>query len=176
MDDVLLDRGLEMNIIIEDFTKKLGLPIPKTSYTFRMANQTMTRLIRLINNLKIHIHGIPCISTFIMMNIILDDNYSMLLGDIHGCIMLGVTHNWGNNLITIFQGNGIVCTIVVANHLIDNNTKWLEVLLCYDFVNGMNDEKKDVLLEVKPNLFIIKPITLLEPKIMTTTIISLEFQ
>lgn len=124
MDDVLLDRRHEMNIIIEDFKKKLGLPIPRTTpYTLRMANQTMTRLIRLINNLKIHIHGIPCISTFIMMNIVLDDNYSMLLGDIHGCIMLGVIHNWGNNLITIFEGNGIVRTIVVTNHLINNNTK-----------------------------------------------------
>lgn len=124
MDDVLLDRGHEMNIIIEDFKKKLGLPIPRTTpYTFSMANQTMTRLIRLINNLKIHIHGIPCISTFIMMNIVLDDNYSMLLEDIHGCIMLGVIHNWGNNLITIFEGNGIVRTIVVTNHIIDNNTK-----------------------------------------------------
>jgi len=76
------------------------------------------------------------------MNIVLDDNYSMLSGDIHGCIMLGVIHDWGNNLITIFESNGIVRTIVVTNHLIDNNTKWLGVLLCYDFVNGMNDKKR----------------------------------
>jgi hypothetical protein len=68
MDDVLLDKGHEMNITIEDFKKILGLPIPRiTPYTLKMANQTMTRLIRLINNLKIHIHGIPCISTFIII-------------------------------------------------------------------------------------------------------------
>lgn len=90
---MLLDKRHEMNIIIENFKKKLGLPIPRTTpYTLRMANQTMTRLIKvLINNSKIHVHGIPCIST--MKNILLDDNYSMLLGDVHGCIMPGVIHD-----------------------------------------------------------------------------------
>jgi hypothetical protein len=38
VEDVLLDGGLGVNIIIEDLKKKLRLPIPKpTPYTIRMA-------------------------------------------------------------------------------------------------------------------------------------------
>jgi hypothetical protein len=81
MDDVLLDGGLGVNIIIEDLRKKLGLLIPKhVPYTFKMANQTLTKLVRLIQDLKIHIHNIPYVITFIMMkNNILDNRYSILL-------------------------------------------------------------------------------------------------
>jgi hypothetical protein len=77
----MLDGGLSINIIFEDLRKKLGLPIPKpTPYTLRMANQTLTKPIGLIQYLKIYIHGIPYVITFTMMkNNVLDANYSMLL-------------------------------------------------------------------------------------------------
>jgi len=40
---------LGVNIIIEDLRKNLRLPIPKLApYTFRMADQTLTKLIGLI--------------------------------------------------------------------------------------------------------------------------------
>ncbi len=46
-----------------------------------MANQSMTRPLRIIKNLKIHIHGIPHIATFtILKNNVVDFNYFMLLG------------------------------------------------------------------------------------------------
>jgi predicted phosphatase len=77
--DVLLDRGSSVNIIIEDLKKKLKLLVPKpTPYTLRMEDQTLTKLIRLIRDLKIHIHDILYIITFtVMKNNILDVNYSM---------------------------------------------------------------------------------------------------
>jgi len=60
VEDVLLDGGLGVNIIIKDLRKKLGLPILKLApYTLRMPNQTLTKPIGLIQDLKIHIHGIP---------------------------------------------------------------------------------------------------------------------
>jgi hypothetical protein len=38
-EDVLLEKGLGVNIINEDLRKKIGLPIPKpTPYTLRMAD------------------------------------------------------------------------------------------------------------------------------------------
>jgi hypothetical protein len=41
----------------------------------------MTKPLRIIKNLKIHIHSIPYISTFIVLqNSVVDSNYSMLLG------------------------------------------------------------------------------------------------
>jgi hypothetical protein len=41
----------------------------------------MTKPLKIIRNLKIHIHGIPYIATFIVLkNRVVDFNYSMLLG------------------------------------------------------------------------------------------------
>jgi hypothetical protein len=42
-----------------------------------------------------------------------------------------VSHDWGNNLVTI-QGNGIVLMIIVTKHL-GNDIKRLEMLVCYNF-------------------------------------------
>jgi hypothetical protein len=41
----------------------------------------MTKPLKIIKKLKIHIHGIPYVATFIVLqNIVVDSNYSMLLG------------------------------------------------------------------------------------------------
>jgi hypothetical protein len=77
-------------------------------------------------------------------------------------------HNWGNNLINI-EANGIVHTITLTKHL-DNNTKRLELLLCYDFVNGITDEEKYVLLAVELDLFGICTIILPESRILATIV------
>jgi hypothetical protein len=46
-----------------------------------MANQTITKPLSFIRDLKIFVHGIPYIVTFIVINNnILDFSYSMLLG------------------------------------------------------------------------------------------------
>jgi hypothetical protein len=62
-----------------------------------MANQTITKLVRLIKDLKICIHGIPYITMFtIIKNNILDSKYSMLLVDhayiMHVLLMIGETN------------------------------------------------------------------------------------
>jgi hypothetical protein len=81
VEDMLLDGGSGINIIIEDIWKKLGLSTPRLApYTLRMADHTLIKPIGLICDLKIHIHGIPYVVTFIIMcNNVLDSNYSMLL-------------------------------------------------------------------------------------------------
>ncbi len=59
------------------------IPHPKlTLNTFWMVDQTITKMVRLIKDFKIQIHGIPYIAMFVVMknNIILDSSYSMLLG------------------------------------------------------------------------------------------------
>jgi hypothetical protein len=60
----------------------LGLPKPKLApYNMRMANQTTTKPVGLIKDLKICVHGIPYITTFIVLqNNVVEYNYSMLLG------------------------------------------------------------------------------------------------
>jgi hypothetical protein len=77
-----------------------------------------------------------------MCNNVLDSNYSMLLKH-PGLHNVKVTHDWGNNLITI-EGNNIVWTIIIMKHL-DGNIKWPEVLLWYDIMNGVTYKKEEVL-------------------------------
>jgi hypothetical protein len=60
----------------------LGLPKLKlTPYNMRMANQTTTKLVGLIRDLRIYVHGTPYIITFIILHkSVVDSSYSMLLG------------------------------------------------------------------------------------------------
>jgi hypothetical protein len=117
IEDVLINGGINVNIIVKNLITKLGLPKPSpTPYHLKMADHNMIRPLRIIKNLKIHIHGNPYIAAFIVLkNNVVDSSYSMLLrrvwlGDVR------VTHNWGNN-VTIVQGNGIVRTISVNKKL-----------------------------------------------------------
>jgi len=82
VENVLIDGGVNVNIIIKNFISKLGLPKPKpTPYHLRMVNQSMIKPLGIIKNLRIHIHGIPYVTTFtILKNYMVDFNYFMLLG------------------------------------------------------------------------------------------------
>jgi hypothetical protein len=83
-------------------------------------------------------------------------------------------------MITI-QRNGIVQTIAVTKHL-GTNLKRLEVLLCFDYQNGIIDEEEDLMFVNEPKLFSIGTINLpletldivvvniIQPKIITKTI------
>jgi hypothetical protein len=79
---VLLDGGSRVNIITKKLRLRLRLPKPKpTPYNLRMVDQTTTKLMGLIRALKIYVHGIPYIITFIVLkNSVVDFSYSMLLG------------------------------------------------------------------------------------------------
>jgi len=47
----------------------------------RMADQTTKKLVGLIRDMKIYVHNIPYITTFIVLhNNVVDSSYSMLLG------------------------------------------------------------------------------------------------
>ncbi len=79
---MLLDGSFRINIIIEQLRLRLGLPKPKPApYNLRMTNQTTTKLMGLIIDMKIYVHGIPYIIMFTMLhNSVVDFSYSMLLG------------------------------------------------------------------------------------------------
>ncbi len=104
--DVLLDGGFGVNIIIEQLRLRLGLPKPKLApYNLRIANQTITKWVGLIKDLKTYVHDIPYIITFIVLqNNVVDSSYSMLLGrpwlrDIK------MAHDWGINTLS-YKGMG----------------------------------------------------------------------
>ncbi len=95
----------------------MGLLKPKLApYNLRVANQTTIKPMGLIRDLKIYVHDIPYIITFIVLQTsVVDSSYSMLLGrprlkDVK------VAHDWGSNTITI-QGNGKVRKNIVTKTL-----------------------------------------------------------
>ncbi len=95
----------------------MGLPKPKPpSYNLRMVDQTTTKSVGLIRDIKIYVHRIPYIIMFtIRDNSVVDFSYSMLLGrpwlrDVK------VACDWGNNIVTI-QGNGTIRTTTATKHL-----------------------------------------------------------
>ncbi len=68
VEDVLLDSGFGVNIIIEELKKWLKLPILKLDpYNLEMASQIIAKHIGLIKNLKIHVHKFIYIITFIIL-------------------------------------------------------------------------------------------------------------
>jgi hypothetical protein len=85
---VLINGGSTINIIIENLIVQLGLSKPNlTPYNLHMVNQTITKPLGLIKDLKTFVHGIPYMVTFtIFNNNVLDFSYSMLLG----CLWLRV--------------------------------------------------------------------------------------
>jgi hypothetical protein len=60
----------------------LGLPeLKHVPYNLKMADQTTTKLMGLIRDLKINVHDIFYITTFtVLHNSVVDSSYSMLLG------------------------------------------------------------------------------------------------
>ncbi len=108
--------------------------------------------------MKIHIHGIPYVATFIILkNSVADSNYFMLLGR-PWLKDAKVTHDWGNNVITI-QHNGIVKTIS-DNKKLGVKTKRPQVFVCYDLLEQLTDEEEDVIFEIELKLFSIGTITI----------------
>jgi len=97
----------------------------------------------LIKDIKILVHGIPYVVTFIVIqNSVLDSIYYMLLG--HPWLRdAKVFHDWGNNTI-IIQITNIVRTIPIIRKL-GAPTKHLKVLICYDSHFKISDEEEDLM-------------------------------
>jgi hypothetical protein len=70
-----------------------------------------------------------------------------------------VSHDWGNNIITI-QGIGIVKFVLVTKKL-GAPTKQPKVLICYDFHLMISNEKKDLMFDTELGLFSIGTIVVL---------------
>ncbi len=138
VEDVLIDGRASVNIITKNFKTKLGLPKPRlVPYHFKMVDQNMNKPLGFIKKLRIHIHGIPYVATFIVLkNNVVDSNYSMLLGK-PWLRDAKVTHDWGNNVITI-QHNGIIKTIS-DNKKLGVKTKRPQIIVCYDLLEGLTD-------------------------------------
>jgi hypothetical protein len=65
IEDVLLDGGFGVNIMMEKLRVQLGLSKPKPApYNLRMADQTIAKPLGLIKDLKILVHGITYAMTF----------------------------------------------------------------------------------------------------------------
>jgi hypothetical protein len=108
-----------------------------------MDDQTIVKPLGLIKDLKILVHKIPYVMTFIIIqSSVLDSSYSMLLGH-HWLRDVKMSHDLGNNTITI-QGTVTIKTIPITKKL-ETLTKHQEVFVCYDFHFGIIDEEEDLM-------------------------------
>jgi hypothetical protein len=99
---MILDGVSGVNIITKKMKVQLGLSkLKPTPYNLCMANQTIAKPLALIKDLRILVHGIPYALTIIeIQSSVLDFNYFMLIG--HPWLRdAKVSHDWGNNIITI---------------------------------------------------------------------------
>jgi hypothetical protein len=123
-----------------------------------MADQAMVHPVGLIWNVRIHIHDILY---FIILTIIqnkqVNEAYSMLLDSLR-FIDAKVYHDWGKKVVTI-QGNGTLKTILV-NQRLGLRPQLLEVLVCYNIVEGLTNKEEDQHLSTKDDLFAIDAILL----------------
>jgi len=97
---VLLDGGSRINIITEQLRLRLGfLKLKPTPYNLRMADQTTIKPVD--QRSEDIIHGIPYITTFIILqNSVVDSTYSMLSGR-PWLRDAKVAHDWGSNTINM---------------------------------------------------------------------------
>ncbi len=133
---MLLDGGSRIHIIVELLKLRLGLPKPKsTPYNLRMEDQTTTKPMGLMKDLKVYVHDIPYITTFIILqNSVVDSSYSMLLGR-QWLRYAKVVHDWGSNIVTIHSKGTITITKCLGGEV-----RRPKVLLCYDYQNGITNE------------------------------------
>jgi hypothetical protein len=69
VDDVFLDGRLGVNAIIDGLKQKLTLPPPKLiPFHLRIADFSFNKPLGIVPNIRIKIHGISYIVTFMVMN------------------------------------------------------------------------------------------------------------
>jgi hypothetical protein len=159
IDDVLINRGSIVNIKTKNLIVQLGLSKPNVMpYNLCTTDQIIAKPLGLIRDLKIFVHGILYIVTFIIINNkVLDYSYSMLAR--HAWLRdAKISHNWGTNIVTIQRTNTIK-TIHVTKKL-GVQTKRLEVSVYYDFHLRISNDEKDVMFATKLYLFSVGPITI----------------
>jgi hypothetical protein len=87
----------------------------------------------------------------VVQNNVVDSNYSMLLGR-PWLWDAKVAHDWGSTIVTI-QGNGIIYTITVTEHL-GSEVRRPKMLSCYNYQNGITDEEEDVIFVTKQLVYL----------------------
>ncbi len=110
--------------------------------------------------MRIKIHGILYIVTFMVMNNkTIDPTYSMLLG--HPWLWdTKVIHDWGTNMVTV-EGNGIVKTIFVSKYL-NGNIGRPQIIINYNFMEGVTYEEEETMCSFELYLLSIGMITLFD--------------
>jgi hypothetical protein len=161
VDDVLLDGRLGLNAITNGLKQKLRLPPPQLApFNLLMADFSFMKPLGIVPNIKIRIHGVLYIVTFIMMNNkAMDPTYSMLLGR-PWLWDTKMVHDWGPNMVTI-EGNGTIKIVSISKYL-NGNIKRPQMVINYNFIKGVTDEEEKIMFFSKRNLVSVGMTTFLD--------------
>ena len=145
VDDVLLDGGSGVNVITEEVRRRLGLPKPSPApFNLKMANETIAKPTGLLRDVKIHIHGIPYILIFTVIDCqTIKSDYSMLFGRLW-LRNAKVIHDLANDQVQI-MGNGTVKTVKI-NRQLGYEAVTPHALVCYNFAKSITDDEETILL------------------------------
>ena len=115
-----------------------------------MANGTIAKPTGLLQDVKIHIHGIPYIVTLTVIDCqTIKSDYSMLLGR-PWLRNAKVIHDWANDQVQIME-NGTVKTVKI-NRQLGYEAVTPHALVCYNFAEGITDDEGTILLAADPTL------------------------
>ena len=151
VNDVLLDSGSGVNVITEEERRKLELRKPFLApFNLKMANGTIAKPTGLLQDVKIHIHGIPYIVTLTVIDCqTIKSDYSILLGR-PWLRNAKVIHDWANDQVQI-MGNGTVKTMKI-NRQLGYEAVTPHALVCYNFAKGITDDEETILFAANPTL------------------------
>ena len=151
VDDVLLDGGSGVNVITEEKRCKLGLRKPSSApFNLKMANETIAKPTGLLQDVKIHIHGIPYIVILIVIDCqTIKSDYSMLIGRLW-LRNAKIIHDWANDQVQIME-NGTVKTVKI-NQQLGYEAVTPHALVCYNFAEDITDDEETIFLAADPTL------------------------
>lgn len=101
VDKATLDGGAGVNIMSERVRKQLGLQCKPAPFKLRMANQTLSEPIGLVEDVPIRVAGIKFRVSFLILDV--GDSYDALLGR-PWLRAAKAVHNWSTDELTLING------------------------------------------------------------------------
>lgn len=145
--NVLIDRGAHVHILTDTLTKHLGFPKPKlVTYNIKMVDQSTTMQVGLLENINIEVEGMLYQVTIFVMSLASHNDtphYSILLGK-PWLVYAKVVHDWKGDQLVI---QGLMGSRrMKVNRKLPRDTPWPQVLLMYNWQDGLTEKEKDKLL------------------------------
>ena len=108
MEKVTLDGGAGVNVMSERIRKLLDLKIKMAPFKLRMADQTISEPLGMVDKVPIRVGGVKFETSFLILDV--GEAYDMLLGR-PWLRTANAVHDWGTDELTMQMGSRKVSKI-----------------------------------------------------------------